>query len=121
MFSWILLRGKSNTADIIQKKLPSAALLPSFCVLCGASGEDLSRLFFYCSFVAQGWSSLLYQFKVDWVFDLKAKDNIVHLLCRPIHSSSMVLLLWINAVKNFLSESWFERNSGFSKERTDLA
>ncbi|XP_022153214.1 uncharacterized protein LOC111020765 [Momordica charantia] len=120
VFCWILFQGKLNTADIIQKKSPSDALLPSFCCLCTKSGEDHDHLFFHCYFASKCWNLLFHQFNVDWCFDLKAGDNVYQLLHGPPHLSSSVRFLWLNVVKALLSELWFERNSRLFEEKRRL-
>jgi hypothetical protein len=45
---WLIAHGKVNTCDIIQKRYPNLCLLPSWCVMCQNSEENLNHLFLHC-------------------------------------------------------------------------
>lgn len=83
VLSWILINGKVNMANILQKKLPTLALSPSICVLCAASGECQLHVFFQCSLAAACWELLFHHFSISWAFDVDVPKNILQLLCGP--------------------------------------
>ena len=58
ILSWILFNSYLNTADLLQRKLPTSCLLPPICCLCHAEGESLSHLLFGCSFSMACWYKL---------------------------------------------------------------
>lgn len=49
ILTWILLMGKVNTSEILQKKLPFMFLQPTVCLLCAASGVFQQNVFYSCS------------------------------------------------------------------------
>lgn len=68
-----------NTADVLQRKIPTSCLLPSICCLCYADGDSLNHLFFGCSFSMACWFKLFSIFNLQWVFSYSAKDDVLQL------------------------------------------
>lgn len=103
LLSWILINGKVNAANILQKKLPDLVLSPSRCVSCAASGECQQHLFFQCLFALACWEFLINFLYL--VFYSSVPSNIFQLLCGPVFSPK-VKLLWVNSIKALSSELW---------------
>lgn len=99
--TWILLVGKVNKPEILQKKLPFMVLQPSVCLMCAASGEFQRHVFFSCPYAAACWDLFFTPFNLLWVWDLEVSNNILQLLCGArFHVAN---LLWINGFKALIS------------------
>lgn len=100
-FIWIIIYGKLNIADVLQKKLSASCLLPSICMLCEASGESAAHLFFHCPYASKRWCFLFKEFKLSWAFNDVVVDNVTQLLLGS-NLSPQGRLFWLNAINALL-------------------
>ena len=67
VFAWLVVHGKLNTCDLIQRRNPHMALSPSWCVLCRKDGESVDHLLMHCEVSSKLWNQLFYEAGFRWV------------------------------------------------------
>lgn len=69
VFSWLVVLGKLNTCDLVQKRNHHRVLSPSWCVLCRGSDESIDHLLLHCPLAARSvWQKLLLEIGLSRVF-----------------------------------------------------
>ena len=83
VFAWLLLMGKLNCHDILQKRRPFQMLSPSWCVMFKKSNECVDHLFVQCSFSLKLWAKVLSELNVVWMTPRSPIDLLAmgHGLC----------------------------------------
>ena len=64
-FIWSLIHDWINTADNLQKRLPSMQLRPNWCVMCRKNEENKDHLFLHCSYAATIWKKFKFAAQLE--------------------------------------------------------
>ena len=75
-FLWTLLRECINTMDMLQRRLPTWNINPSWCIICKAAEEDRHHLFSLCPLSKNLWK------KVEEVLDKPLPHTNPSVLCK---------------------------------------
>ena len=68
IFAWLVVHGKVNTCDLVQRRNPNMALSPSWCVLCSKQNESIDHLLMHCEIATKLWNQLFNEAHLSWVF-----------------------------------------------------
>ena len=102
VFAWLVVHGKVNTCDLVQRRNPNMALSPSWCVLCRKQNETIDHLLMHCETATKFWNQLFYEAGLSWVVQEKCCALFVermasfgsNKMARALWNSMIVALMW---------------------------
>ena len=110
VFVWLVIHGKVNTFDLVQKRNPNMALSPAWCVLCRKDNESIDHLLIHCQ-VANGlWAQLRREAGVLGALPEKCKGLLMDEVI-GFGSNKMARVMWRAMVMSLMWSLWLERNA----------
>ncbi|XP_040371882.1 uncharacterized protein LOC112192237 isoform X2 [Rosa chinensis] len=74
ILGWLVVLGKTNTCDVLQRRRPGSCFSPHWCILCKAQGESADHVFVHCEVANFLWKKLFWEARVDWTTPLQRND-----------------------------------------------
>lgn len=66
-FSWIVVLGRINMMDLLQRRRSYMLLSPHWCSLCHKDAESVHYIFLHCSFTSKVWNHFISHMCCYWV------------------------------------------------------
>ena len=120
-FIWSLLHCCINTADILQRKVPTLNLSPNRCSLCKRHSEEIDHIFIDCHTAKILWNKL--EGLLGWKNQQQNVVSLCSFLC-SIKQRNKRGIIFFNTIASVLWILWLERNNrifkGKEKSTIDL-
>lgn len=116
VFSWLLVQGRLNTSDMIQRRNPHIALSPSWCSLCRKDYENIDHLMLHCEVATKLWNLLCSQTGILWATPRECKSLFIE-AGGGLRSSGKAKVLWKAMVLSLTWSIWKERNARIFEEK----
>ncbi|XP_024195633.1 uncharacterized protein LOC112198748 [Rosa chinensis] len=109
ILGWLVVLGKTNTCDVLQRRRPGSCFSPHWCILCKAQGESADHVFVHCEVANFLWKKLFWEARVDWTTPLERNDLLRE---NPIAfgKGKKARTLWGCGVLAVVWVIWMERN-----------
>ena len=110
VFVWLVVHGKVNTCDQIQRQNSHMVLSPSWCILCRKDDESIDHLFIHCEIANKLWNQLFFEEDFSWVVQDKCSALFVEDMV-GFGSNKMAHALWNSMIVALMWSIRMERNA----------